>query len=53
MAVKAAGRMAAKLDAGSKMVVRMAVQTVQGGCADGCKLGCEDGSKLGCKRIGM
>ena len=39
--MKAAGRMAAKLDAGSKMAVRMAVKMVEDGCEDGCELGCE------------
>ena len=41
MAVKAAGRIAAKLAAGSEMAVRMAVKMVEGGCEDGCELGCE------------
>ena len=45
MAVKAAGRIAAKLVPGSKMAVGVAVKTVEGGCEDGCE--------LGCKRIGM
>ena len=39
--MKAAGRIAAKLAAGSEMAVRMAVKMVEGGCEDGCKLGCE------------
>jgi hypothetical protein len=38
MAVKAAGRIAAKLAAGSEMAVRMAVKMVEGGCEDGCEL---------------
>ena len=39
--MKATGRIAAKLIAGSKMAVRMAVKMVEGGCEDGCELGCE------------
>ena len=39
--MKAAGRIAAKLAAGSEMAVRMAVKMVEGGCEDGCELGCE------------
>ena len=53
MAVQVAGRIAAILAPGSKMVVRMAVKMLEGGCEDGCKLGCEDVCELGCKRIGM
>ena len=36
--MKASGRIAAKLIAGSKMAVRMAVKMVEGGCEDGCEL---------------
>ena len=36
--MKAAGRIAAKLAAGSEMAVRMAVKMVEGGCEDGCEL---------------
>ena len=36
--MKAAGRIAAKLVAGSEMAVRMAVKMVEGGCEDGCEL---------------
>ena len=36
--MKAAGGIAAKLAAGSKMAVRMAVKMVEGGCEDDCEL---------------
>ena len=47
--MKAAGRIAAKLAAGSEMAVRMAVKMVEGGCEDGCEDGCALGCALGCE----
>ena len=39
--MKAAGGIAAKMAAVSKMAVRMAVKVVEGGCEDDCEDGCE------------